>query len=50
MMFDDAEAVATNTAAELGEPSITKSMPEHLAVWGKLLTLASKAAAFQPNL
>ncbi len=45
MMFDDAEEMAVNAAAELGEPSMTKSTPEHLAVWGKLLIFASSAAA-----
>jgi transcriptional regulator with XRE-family HTH domain len=45
MMFGEAEAVAVKMATELGEPSITKSTPEHLAVWGKLLSLASTAAA-----
>jgi transcriptional regulator with XRE-family HTH domain len=46
MMFGDAEEIATNMAAEIGEPSITKATPEHLAVWGKLLADASRAAAF----
>ncbi len=45
MMFEEAEAVATNMAAEI-EPSITRSTPEHLAVWGTLLTRASIAAAY----
>jgi transcriptional regulator with XRE-family HTH domain len=45
MMFDEAETVAVDAAAEIGEPSITKATPDHLAVWGKLVMLASKAAA-----
>jgi transcriptional regulator with XRE-family HTH domain len=44
-MFSDAEAVAVNLATELGEPSIMKAAPGHLAVWGKLLRMASRAAA-----
>src|SRR5262249_45397431 len=36
MIFDDAEAVAIDAATGIGEPSITRATPEHLAVWGKL--------------
>lgn len=42
--FDDAERVSAEMAAEI-EPSITQSSPEHLSVWGRLLTGASAAAA-----
>lgn len=42
--FDDAESVAVRTADEI-EPSMTKSSPDHLAVWGRLLNGASGAAA-----
>jgi hypothetical protein len=43
--FQNAETVATNLAAGI-EPSITKATPEHLAVWGSLLAMASEAAAY----
>ncbi|ABW10970.1 transcriptional regulator, XRE family [Parafrankia sp. EAN1pec] len=42
--FDDAERVAVEMAAEI-EPSIMRSTPEHLGVWGRLMTGASAAAA-----
>jgi transcriptional regulator with XRE-family HTH domain len=42
--FDDAEKVAVDMATEI-EPSIMSATPEHLAVWGRLLTGASAAAA-----
>lgn len=45
-MFADAQRVATDMAAEIGEPSITSSASEHLAAWGLLLAEASRAAAF----
>lgn len=41
---DDAERVA-RTAAERIEPSLSKATPEHLTVWGSLLTWAAAAAA-----
>lgn len=42
--FDDAERVSTDMAAQI-EPSIMSATPEHLSVWGRLLTGASAAAA-----
>ncbi len=44
-MLDDAETVAVNLADEIGEPSMKKPAPGHLAVWGELHRLASRAAA-----
>ncbi len=45
LMFDDAETIGVRMAAEIGEPSTAKGAPEHLAVWGRLLEGASRAAA-----
>ncbi|WP_322750880.1 MULTISPECIES: helix-turn-helix transcriptional regulator [unclassified Frankia] len=42
--FDDAEDV-TVRAAEAIEPSISRSSPAHIAIWGRLLVEASAAAA-----
>ena len=43
-MHDDAISVAVDMASEI-EPSRTKATPEHLAVWGRILRLGSRAAA-----
>lgn len=44
-MFPEGEAAALRTADEIGEPSIKTAAPGHIAVWGELHRLASRAAA-----
>lgn len=43
-MYDDAVTIAVAMAAEI-EPSMTKASPQHLATWGRILRLGSRAAA-----
>jgi hypothetical protein len=43
-LYEDAETIAVSIADELGEPSIAKATPAHLAIWGKTINEASRAA------